>query len=115
VGIDFEEREPEAYFDIYRGLRQANVHFVVIGGQACNIWALLYEDSELAKERHTRLLTLTCIPNAKLMFSLPASGPWVEHNAVARLSRNPASPWDLGSFVNVFVENRRFLYKFIRK
>ncbi len=24
---------------------------VVIGGQACNIWALLYEDSELAKER----------------------------------------------------------------
>jgi hypothetical protein len=51
VGIDFEEREPEAYFGIYRGLRQANVDFVVIGGQACNIWALLYEDSELAKER----------------------------------------------------------------
>jgi len=40
-----------AYFDIYRGLLQAKVDFVVIGGQACNIWALLYEDSELAKER----------------------------------------------------------------
>jgi len=51
VGIENEEREPAAYFDIYRGLLQAKVDFVVIGGQACNIWALLYEDSELAKER----------------------------------------------------------------
>ncbi|PWT87131.1 MAG: hypothetical protein C5B58_00135 [Acidobacteria bacterium] len=43
--IEFEEREPEAYFDIYRGLLQANVDFVVIGGRVCNIWALAYEDS----------------------------------------------------------------------
>jgi hypothetical protein len=48
VGIENDEREPAAYFDIYRGLLQAKVDFVVIGGQACNIWALLYEDSELA-------------------------------------------------------------------
>jgi hypothetical protein len=41
-----------AYLPIYQALHQKQIDFVVIGGQACNIWAVLYLDSEPALKEY---------------------------------------------------------------
>jgi hypothetical protein len=39
-------RKPLAYLPIYKALHERHINFVVIGGQACNIWSVLYGSSE---------------------------------------------------------------------
>ena len=39
-------RSPLAYLSIYKALHEKLIDFVVIGGQACNIWSVLYLGSE---------------------------------------------------------------------
>jgi hypothetical protein len=39
-------RKPLAYLPIYKALHEQQINFVVIGGQACNIWSVLYGRSE---------------------------------------------------------------------
>lgn len=39
-------RTPLAYLPIYETLHKKQIEFVVVGGQACNIWAVLYLTSE---------------------------------------------------------------------
>ena len=40
------EHEVEYYVPLYKKLLAAGIDFVIIGGQACNIWALLHEAQE---------------------------------------------------------------------
>jgi hypothetical protein len=40
--------EAHHFVPIYRALQQAGVDFIIIGGQACNLWALMYEKQEPA-------------------------------------------------------------------
>jgi hypothetical protein len=39
-------RKPLAYLPIYKALHEKQIKFVVVGGQACNIWSVLYGSSE---------------------------------------------------------------------
>jgi hypothetical protein len=39
-------RKPLAYLPIYKALHEKQIKFVVIGGQACNIWSVFYLSSE---------------------------------------------------------------------
>lgn len=46
------EREVSEYIPLYKELLAAGIDFVIIGGQACNIWALLYEAEELGLRQY---------------------------------------------------------------
>jgi hypothetical protein len=46
------EREVAEYTPVYKELLAAGIDFVIIGGQACNIWALLHDSAEPALRRH---------------------------------------------------------------
>lgn len=49
---DSVEHEVGYYIPIYQKLLAAGIDFVIIGGQACNIWALLFEDEEPDLTQH---------------------------------------------------------------